>query len=150
MRVILASIFLLFAAVPAAAAPPDRISLHLGSHHIGAEREFEEVNPGIFFTWDRRLSYTFGAFRNSYGDLSVAATVAYPLILEPHYRLDVFAGWANYPGEGRDFWISYGDVVPVAGLRFHYRNLFVQFLPADGDIVDGIVSFGVSLPLRHP
>lgn len=138
------------AIVPARAAGPDRLSIHLGSHHVNAQEEFEEFNPGLFVSWDRSLSYTLGAFRNSYGDVSVAATVAYPLLRRDLYRLTAFVGWAHYPENGRKFRVHHGDVVPVAGLRLHYRSLFVQFLPGDGSVADAVLSFGVSIPLRMP
>ena len=144
------AVLVCFFALSVQAAPPDRLSVHLGSSHVNAQEDFEEFNPGLFVSWDRSLSYTVGAFRNSYGDVSVAATVAYPLIRRDLYRLTAFVGWAHYPENGRKFRVHHGDVVPVAGLRLHYRSLFVQFLPGDGSVADAVLSFGFSAPLRVP
>lgn len=150
MRLILACLLSLIALSPAFAAAPDRLSVHLGSRHINAQEDFEEFNPGLFVSWDRSFSYTFGAYRNSYGDLSVAATMAVPLLQRPAWRMNFFVGWAHYPDNGRKFRVHYGNVVPVAGLRMYYRNTFVQFLPGDGDNADAVLSFGLTFPFQLP
>lgn len=150
MRFVCLVVLFLVALAPALSAGPDRISVHLGSVHVNAQEDFEEFNPGLFLSWDRQLSYTFGAFRNSYGDLSVAATAAVPILHRPTYRMQVFGGLAYYPDNGRNFRVNFGDVVPVAGLRLFYRNAFVQFLPGDGNQADAVFSFGFSFPMRMP
>lgn len=129
-------------------AGPDRIVVHMGSHHAGADHRFEEVNPGLFLSWERPSGVTFslGAFRNSYGRGSVAATVSKTVYQRQNSAVAVFSGLAHYPGNGGDIRHAIGDVVPLAGLQLHYRNVFLNIMPGDGDTVDAIFSFGVTLP----
>ncbi len=54
---------------------------------------------------------------------------------------------AVYPGEGDQFRTSFGDVVPFVGLQARYKNVFVQFIPADGDSVDSLFTFGLTFEL---
>lgn len=147
LRVILC---LMIAAGPAFAGP-DRIAIHLGSHHAGATSEFEEVNPGVFLSWQRPNDVTLsvGAFRNSYGRGSVAATAAKTFYRRKSFAVSAFAGLAHYPGNGKDIRHAIGDFVPLAGLQLHYRQLFVNVMPGDGDTVDAIFSFGVTIPLNN-
>lgn len=132
-----------------AVAEPDRLGIHLGSFHAGATGEFEEVNPGLFLSWERPggVTYSVGAYRNSYGRGSVAATVAKTILRSKTAGLDVFAGLAHYPGNGQNIRHAIGDVVPLVGLKMHYRQLFVNVMPGDGDAVDAIFSFGITVPL---
>lgn len=132
-------------ATPALAAP-DRVSILLGSNHVGATDHFEEVNPGVFLTWDW---LTVGAYRNSYGKASVAVTGALPLIKWKTGELSAFAGVALYPGDGRRFAVHAGDVVPVGGLQLRQGNMFMQVIPSDGKAVDAIVSFGMTFDLNN-
>lgn len=138
--------------VTAADAGPDQISILLGSHHVGATRDFEEFNPGVILTWrellwQNRLDVGIGAFRNSYGDASVVVTSAYPLVRNQTWGLDLFAALATYPGEGDQFSHSIGDVVPIAGLQARYRNVFVQAIPGGGRSVDAVVTYGLTFAL---
>ena len=146
---ILAFTFALLAAT-SAQAEPDRISLLIGSHHIGAIQQFQESNPGIFLTWEDRSGFdlSFGAYQNSYGKSSVAATAALPILRGDNADLSVFAGVALYPGDGHNFAIHAGDLVPVGGLQLRVGNVFVQAMPGDGKAVDGIVSFGLTWALK--
>lgn len=135
------------AALPATAGP-DRLSLLVGSSHIGARQPFEEVNPGLFLTWEgARFDRTLGAFRNSYGRVSVAATAALPLLSGPDWRIDAFLGTAYYPEDGRDFRVSVGDWVPLGGLQARKGPVFVQLIPQDGNVADAVIAFGLTLPL---
>ena len=138
---------LLFAFATPAAADPDRLSILLGSAHPGADRAFEQVNPGVFMTWEDRalgMDYSVGAYRNSFGRASVAATVALPVIEQGRFQLALFGGLALYPGNGADFAIHAGDVVPIAGLQARLGNGFVQVMPGDGMAV---VAFGLTFPI---
>ena len=141
-------ICLVIAAGPVCAGP-DRMAFHLGSYHAGATSEFEEVNPGLFLSWDRpnEVVLSVGAFRNSYGRGSVAATAAKVFYRGRNSAAAVFAGLAHYPGNGNDIRHAIGDFVPLAGLQLHYRSLFVNVMPGDGDTLDAIFSFGVTVPL---
>lgn len=132
-----------------AQAGPDRISILLGSEHVGAEPSlFEETNPGIFLTWEHQhLDASIGTYRNSYGKTSIAAVLDYPIYRADEFRFSAFAGLAYYPDNGRKFAVSIGDVVPLAGLQTRYKNAFLQVIPQDGRYVDAIVSFGVTFEL---
>lgn len=138
--------------VTAAEAGPDQVSILLGSYHVGATRDFEEFNPGVILTWkellwQNRLDVGFGIFRNSYGDASVVATTALPLVRDRNWGLDLFAALATYPGEGDQFSHSIGDVVPIAGLQARYRNVFVQAIPSGGNSVDATLTYGLTFAL---
>ncbi len=142
--------FCLMIAAGPVLAGPDRIAIHLGSHHAGATSDFEEVNPGIFLSWDRpnNVALSVGAFRNSYGRGSVAISAAKTFYRGKSTAAAVFAGLAHYPGNGNDIRHAIGDIVPIAGLQFDYRNLFVNVMPGDGNAADAIFSFGVTMPLN--
>ncbi len=137
----------------AAQAGPDRVSILLGSHHVGATRDFEEFNPGIILVWDElvwrgRLDLAAGAYRNSYGDGSLALSLAYPFVRTEDWGLDLFGGVSWYPGNGDQFSHAIGDAVPIAGLQARYRNVFVQAIPAGGQSADAVLSFGLTFSME--
>ncbi len=142
----LAALVAVLSLTTSAAAGPDRFSLLLGSKHIGASG-FEEVNPGIFLTWERQFDFSLGLFRNSYGRPAVAAVAAYPLYQRGTFQLAVFGGTALYPVEGRRFRAHLGDFVPVAGVQARLGKAFVQVIPSDGQPVEAIFSFGMTFPM---
>lgn len=136
----------------AARSGPDRVSILLGSEHLGATRAFEEVNPGLVLTWsnvllDDRIDIGLGAFRNSYGDGSAVVTSALPLWRRETWSVDLFGALAWYPGNGDRFTHAMGDVVLIGGAQARYRNLFVQAIPAGGSGADAVVSFGLTFAL---
>lgn len=140
---------LVLAAAPACAGP-DRLSILLGSHHVDTTLVFEESNPGVFLTWEDRalgLDWSLGVFRNSYGNTSVAATAALPLIRRPRFQAAVFVGLATYGDEARNWPVRAGEVVPIAGLQLRSGNSFVQILPDRGN-PDATITFGVTIPLK--
>lgn len=144
---LLALMGVLFACV--AQAGPDRVSVLFGSHHVNASRSFEEVNPGVFVTWENpRLHWTVGAYRNSYGRASVSATVALPVLRWREGEASLFAGAALYPKDGRTFGVHVGDVVPLAGVQVRHQNMFMQVIPLDGNLADAVVSVGVTFPIK--
>ena len=144
------SSLILAAMIPTSAlAGPDRLSVLLGSEHFGATREFQEFNPGVFLTWEERVfDYSIGTFYNSYEDVSVLGAIGYDYEIAKELEVGVFAGVAYYPGEGDQFSVSAGDMVPVAGVQTRYRNLFAQWIPADGDSVDSVLTFGLTFELN--
>lgn len=139
-------LLLLLGAGPAVAGP-DRASLLIGSRHIDPRGQFEEVNPGLFLTWEGRLDLTLGVYRNSYGRTSTAAMLGLPLWRRGEAEVEAFAGLAHYPVNGREFLIHVGDVVPLGGLQLRWRNLFGQVIPLDGGVADAVVTFGVTFGL---
>lgn len=135
----------------AAQAGPDQISILLGSEHVNGTG-FEEFNPGIFLTWrdllfDGRADLSFGGFRNSYGDGSLAVSMAFPIVREKNWGLELFTALAWYPGNGERFEIAAGDIVPIAGLQARLGPTFVQIIPGGGDSVDATISFGLTFAL---
>lgn len=145
-----ALLFALVLAVPAQ-ADPDRVSVLLTSHHASARQRFEEVNPGLFLTWENRalgLDYSLGAYRNSYGRVSVAATAAWPIWQRQNTQVALFAGVALYPRDGGRFAVHAGDWVPLAGVQMRHRNLFFQAMPGDGRFARGVVSMGLTFSLK--
>ncbi len=140
-------IALLCLAEPAVAGP-DRLSFLLGSYHAGAESEFQEFNPGAFLTWDRGNEYSVGAFYNSYRDVSIAATIGWPIWRFDHGQVNALTGVAWYPGDGRRFGAHVGDFIPLLGIQGRYRDMFVQIIPSDGVAVDAIFAAGLTFELN--
>ncbi|MEM6728356.1 MAG: hypothetical protein AAF618_07640 [Pseudomonadota bacterium] len=137
---------LMLSTATSASAEPDRISLLLGSHHIGGG-DFEEFNPGIFFTWERpRADFTVGAYRNSYGEFSAAASAALPIYEWRTGELEAFAGAAYYENADDVSDYTLGDFVPLAGLQVRQGYVFSQFIPASNDDFNGLVTFGITFP----
>lgn len=150
-RMALLLVAILVSAPGLALAGPDRISFLLGSAHVETAREFEEVNPGVFVTWEDRwngLDYSLGAYRNSFGGVSTAATAALPLFTAASMEVSVFAGVAIYPGDGDEFLYHAGDLVPLGGIQLRRDPVFLQIMPGGGD-PDAIISFGVTIPLER-
>ncbi|MEY8838577.1 hypothetical protein AB9K41_06065, partial [Cribrihabitans sp. XS_ASV171] len=124
-----------------------------GSHHVGATRNFEEFNPGLILVWDEmvwrgNLDLAVAGYRNSYGDGSLAVSLAYPFVKTEDWGLDLFGGVAWYPGNGNQFSHAIGDAVPIAGLQARYRNVFVQAIPAGGQSADAVLSFGLTFSME--
>lgn len=138
-----------FAAPGALSAEPDRVSILLGSKHIGAQVAFEETNPGLFLTWEGdRVDFSLGAYHNSYGRTSVAAMWGLPVLSGDRGEVSLIAGVAYYPENGRTFKLHAGDFVPMVGVQARYGNLFLQAYPGDGAYMDGLVAMGVTFPLN--
>ena len=43
--------------------------------------------------------------------------------------------------------MRWGDAVPLAGVQTRYRNAFVQLIPAGGQSLDALVTFGLTFGL---
>jgi len=154
LRFLLQVAFAAFFCVPAFAGGllPDRASVLVASHHVNASQRFEELNPGLFLTWEDRafgLDYSLGAYRNSYGRGSVAAFAALPVVRWREGEISLSLGAAYYPGNGRTFRLHAGDVVPMAGLQLRHRAFLVQVLPSDGRHTAAVVAAGLTFPLQR-
>lgn len=124
---------------------PDRISLLIGSYHVDAASQFNEVNPGVFLSWDLHYgAVSVGVYDNSYYKTSVAVTYSLPVFVQDDFDLSVFAGIAYYPENGRNFLVHSGDFVPIGGLQATYKNVFIQVIPSDGVATDAIIAFGLT------
>lgn len=128
-------------------AGPDRVSILLGSHHVNATRDFQEFNPGVFVTWERNFNYSVGLYYNSYKKVSALASVGYDYEIAQDFDVGAFFAVALYPGDGDEFSVSAGDFVPLVGLQARYKNVFAQFIPADGDSLDSLFTFGLTFEL---
>ena len=135
-------------AAPALRAEPDRATILLGSYHLGAPDKFESFNPGVFLTWERRrVDLTAGIYRNSYGRPSLSGMVDLPLYRGERLTASAFLGLSHYPGDGDKLHNSFGDVVPIGGLRLRAGRALLTVIPSDGSPVDAIISLGVIFPL---
>lgn len=130
-----------------AQAGPDRLSVLLGSEHVNASREFQEFNPGVFLTWERQFNYSAGLYYNSYERISPLVSIGYDWEVARDLELGAFLALAVYPGDGDEFRHAVGDVVPFVGFQARYRNVFVQFVPADGAAMDALFTFGLTFAL---
>ncbi len=144
---------LILSLAPPAHAGPDRVSILLGSHHVNASRDFEEVNPGVFLHWTNllfkgRADLSFGAFRNSYGDGSLAVSTAFPIVRKDAWSFDLFTALAWYPGNGQEFSHAIDDFVPIAGVQARYKNVFMQAIPSGGQAVDATLTFGLTFATK--
>lgn len=129
---------------------PDRLTVLVGSKHIGVTG-FNETNPGLLVTWnlpDDRWSVTGGMFLNSYGRTSTAAFVSRSVYRKGRFEASVFAGIAHYPFDGRRQIVHVGDVVPMGGVELRYGYFALQAYPMFGGGMKGMVSGSLVIPLK--
>lgn len=125
-------------------AGPDRVSVTLGSQHIGSTYDFDNRNLGLFLSWGNT---SVGAYHNSFGKTSVAVTQALPLIRKDDAEIGLFVGLSLYPGDGDKFVVHVGDVVLIGGVQARYKNAFIQVMPGDGANLDAVVTAGLTFKL---
>ena len=133
-----------------AVADVDRVSFMLGSHHEGGVHSFEEVNPGIFLTWEdvqgTNFDVTTGVYSNSFGDTSVSLTASYDVIEWDNGAIAAFAGAAYYPAadviEGGWKYSYQERVMPLVGIQARHGNLYAQIMPLDKDFKGSVVATG--------
>lgn len=136
---------LILALVAAPATAQDSLTVLLGSHHVAAQIEFEEVNPGLILTWDRDpLDWSAGVYRNSYGRTTVAGFASLPLVENDALSVSAVAGVALYPEDGRTFAVHAGDWVPLVGLHLQSGPISVLIMPSDGKATDAVIAFGAT------
>lgn len=136
--------FLLFIASPAAAQ--DRVSILIGSHHT-EDYAWEEVNPGLFLTWEGPVDLSAGIYRNSFGRPSAALTAALPVIRWQDGGLSLLGGAAYYPGNGDNFAVHAGDLVPLVGLQARHGNVFAQIMPGKVEPPEVIIAYGLTFAI---
>lgn len=146
--VIVPAMVLCLSAAPAF-AEPDRWYVMLGSHHINTQAgyaPFEEVNPGIFALWEgQRIDTIAGVYRNSFGRVSVSLAAQKTIIDTPYADLSVFVGAALYPGNGDNFMIHAGDVVPIAGVNIQVGRALITVVPGDGRSHDAVAAISFEI-----
>ena len=137
----------LFAASTANAADLERVSISLGSRHIGKPNTLNETNPGVFFTWGDvigPIDITAGAYVNSYSNTSATLTASYDFLAWDDGALGAFAGVAFYPEHGERALPCCGGFVPMGGLQARQGNLFVQVVPTRSVVV----TFGLTFEME--
>jgi hypothetical protein len=125
-------------------AGPDRVSITLGSQHVGSTYEFDNRNLGLFLSWG---STSVGVYHNSFSKTSVAVTQALPLIRKDDAEVNLFVGLSLYPGDGDKFVAHVGNVVLIGGVQARYKNAFIQVMPGDGVNLDAVVTAGLTFEL---
>ena len=143
-KLLIAAMCVALGATPAVAGP-DRFSVLLGSKHIDASG-FNEINPGLFATWERRrIGYSLGAYLNSYERGSVVAVTQFGLFGWENGSLNAFGGLAWYPKDGHRFRTHIGgDIVGIGGLEVRQGHVFMQVMPTDAGGATGLVTFGLT------
>ncbi|MEJ6397054.1 hypothetical protein [Yoonia sp. 208BN28-4] len=137
-----AIIAIICASLATEAGAQDRVSLLVGSDHIGAgDLPYNEINPGVFVTWQ---DLTVGAFENSYSNPSLYAGTEWTLAKHDSLTIAAFAGASLYVTYDRDGDWSGGRIMPTGGLRATYGNAFIQVSPGDMRNFDALVSFGLT------
>lgn len=141
------AIVTLLVTLAAPAAAQDSATLLLGSHHVGATADFEEVNPGLILTWDRDpLDWSIGVYRNSYGRQTVAGFASLP-VMSGDLSLSLVGGLAHYPGDGRHFAVHAGDWVPLIGVHLQAGPVSALIMPSDGKATDAVIAVGITWEL---
>ena len=130
-----------------AQAGSDRISVLLGSHHVNAEVDYNEVNPGLIATWEREFDYSVGVYYNSYNAISPMVAVGYNWELADYLEVGLFGGVAYYGDDADSFTVSAGGLVPLGGAQLRYKNAFMQLIPAGGEDVDAVITFGLTFAI---
>lgn len=133
----------------------------IASRHFGAERDFEEFNPGVSFGIARDMFWLGGEwglegglFRNSYGERAfyAGAWADWAILGAPEaaeFRLGAFFAFAEYDqlvDEAKDAGApTFGDFVPLvaaqASVRYLDRYALVaRFGPGidDSDVIVGL------------
>ena len=160
---------------PCLAAESDRspyewsplIGASIATEHVGAERDFNETNPGVFIgvsrlsesLGDAELGLETGIFENSFSELSATFNVwSEWTVLNSDdgfpgaFRLGAAVGiarYANLVDEARDAGLpTFGDFVPFAALQatwaFNERietRLRIAPIGGDADFVAGLQIF---------
>jgi len=137
------------AIIMAALATPahaDRISIMLGSNHIGAPSGiFNEINPGFFYTKEgQQFDLTGGVYQNSYSELSVSLTASYAFLEWDGGEASVFGGMVYYGDDAKFVDASVGGWVPLAGLQVQQGNLWAQLIPVGDGVVDAVIAGGIT------
>ena len=128
---------------------PDRVSILIGSEHVNASKEFTELNPGVFLSWDcNNIMLTAGIYENSLGDPSPSALVSYEIYEYQDFSLSAFAGISYFPEtDGLDLEYS-SHYVPLVGLQTNYKNIFMQLIPGVENQFDMLITAGLRFELN--
>lgn len=129
-----------------APAGPDKIYVLLGSNHLNMQpgyQPFIETNPGLLALYEQdSFDLVLGAYQNSFGKISASVAAQKTLIKGKYTQLSAFAGVAIYPGNGENFAIHAGDLVPMIGLTVEVGPAFATILPGDGTSHAAVIAYG--------
>ncbi|MGB0504870.1 MAG: hypothetical protein ACPGGK_01630 [Pikeienuella sp.] len=143
------------------------IGASIASQHFGAQRDFNETNPGVLIGFARQSTITSaefgvegGVFRNSFDDTSaiIGGWYEWPIAGEPdgalgQLRLGFAFGYAEYPElvDRADAFqaLTIGDFVPFVTPQatwritesFEVRSKFGPIFDGDADFVAGFQVF---------
>lgn len=140
------AIVFLVAVTLATVASADRISFSFASHHAGPCDCFNEINPGVFYTFEDRgmFDYTVGTAKNSYGGPGFYATAEYDFWEFENGEMSVFGGLVYYPGFGKFIPEILPDVAPIGGLQLRVGNVWAQAIPVGTADVDYVLTGGIT------
>ena len=140
------------------------VTANIGSYHLNASREFDEVNPGLglgmsFALNDRGTEFDaeVGYYRNSLGGGSYYVMGAFDTTVaeispRTSIRMGVFGGLAHYPGDASKFKNrgvpTFGNWVMAAGAQATLRiddryDLRMRVMPA-GKVADALFTLQVA------
>lgn len=143
-----AALCAILAATPAM-ADPDKVYVLLGSHHTNMQPGYEpfvETNPGLMVLFERdNFDMVVGGYQNSFGKMSASVAAQKTLLKGRNAQLSAFAGVALYPGNGDNFLIHAGDLVPIIGLTVEVGPVFATILPGDGKSHSAVVAYGLKV-----
>ncbi len=141
------------------------LTFNLGSHHLNATRDFNEVNPGIGIgitgpsgLGRSEFGLELGQYKNSLNNQSYYVmgsldTEIARLGPDMALRLGGFAGLARYPSNANKFKDhgvpTFGDWVLAAGLQSTLRindtyDLRLRVMPA-GSVADALITAQISI-----
>ncbi len=123
----MALLVLLILAAPMANAGELWGVANLASKHVGADKQLNEVNPGlgVEYAQSENVTYMTGAYRNSHNRRSWYAFGAYTPVQYKDFSFGIAAGAATGYTRGRD-----SKVLPVAAglIRWRGENVGVNVL----------------------
>lgn len=142
MRFLLGYPILIIILVLASEARADYWTVSTSSYHMGTDAPLNEVNPGLFYTWEGELDTTAGLFKNSYGDWSPIIMVSDEIAEWDRGALSWGVGVTYYP-DGVVYndahtwkWENKAGFKPVLNLTLQQGNYFYQAMAGeDGPIL---------------
>jgi hypothetical protein len=167
------SVFAVVAALTATTAMAEtqwRIGANLASIHVAPQREFNQINPGLYLSYtfqaEKRFQYGFqaGAYVNSYSERTIYALSFADWHVanlgSAEIRMGGFTGFFEYPVLSETVrsrgWPTMGDYLLAIGpsLKFRMRSgldFSIGFLPVPGKETKGVFTFQACIPFggRH-
>ena len=123
---------------------PDGAAVILGTHHVNAQRTYDEgIAPrGVALTWRcETLEAGAAAFRNSFGNagFSFSATSDRLTLGAGGIEVTPTLGWNYYPEQETQALRDSNGFFPMAGLQVSYGHAWLRWYPSA--VRDGADSF---------